>query len=60
MDLDRSFKDQTSRMGDVHHWAWRANRAHEARYIDARDAARCAGGAGGRGAAPRIDDGAAG
>lgn len=42
MNLDRSFKDQTQAMGDLHHWAWRANRRAESTYIDPRDAARFA------------------
>ncbi|GBF94574.1 hypothetical protein Rsub_06689 [Raphidocelis subcapitata] len=40
MGLDRSFKEQTSTMGDIHHWAWRANGANESRYLRPRDAVR--------------------
>jgi protein O-GlcNAc transferase len=38
MGLDRSFKEQTATMGDVHHWAWRANGANESVYLKPRDA----------------------
>jgi hypothetical protein len=38
MDIDRSFKEQTAIMGDIHHWAWRANRPNESIHIDQRDA----------------------
>ena len=37
MGLDRSFKDQTSKMGDIHHWAWRANGANESVYLREAD-----------------------
>ncbi|KAI8470588.1 MAG: hypothetical protein J3K34DRAFT_385246 [Monoraphidium minutum] len=42
MNLDRSFKDQTARMGDIHHWAWRATKRNESVYLNPRDEARFA------------------
>lgn len=40
MNIDKSFKEQTAMMGDIHHWAWRANRPNESVFINPRDAAR--------------------
>jgi hypothetical protein len=42
MDLDKSFKDQTDRLGDVHHFAWRAHHANQTIYLDTRNEERCA------------------
>eukprot|EP01026_Neomeris_dumetosa_P004514 TRINITY_DN1120_c0_g1_i7.p1 TRINITY_DN1120_c0_g1~~TRINITY_DN1120_c0_g1_i7.p1 ORF type:complete len:345 (-),score=39.36 TRINITY_DN1120_c0_g1_i7:207-1241(-) len=38
--MDRSFKDQTEKMGDIHHFAWRARYPNQTEYLDARDAHR--------------------
>ncbi|KAF8072370.1 ALDH10A8 [Scenedesmus sp. PABB004] len=40
--IDQSFRDHTTALGDVHHFAWRANRANESTYLSPRDAARFA------------------
>jgi hypothetical protein len=38
--LDLSFKAQTQRLGDIHHYAWRANRRNETVYLDPGDERR--------------------
>jgi hypothetical protein len=38
--LDQSFRDQTSKMGDIHHFAWRANHRNETIYLNPRDEVR--------------------
>ncbi|GAX80047.1 hypothetical protein CEUSTIGMA_g7486.t1 [Chlamydomonas eustigma] len=35
--LDTSFRDQTTMMGDIHHYAWRAQRRNETFYLNERD-----------------------
>jgi protein O-GlcNAc transferase len=35
--LDTSFKEQTSLMGDIHHYAWRARGLNETVYLDPAD-----------------------
>jgi len=35
--LDTSFRDQTASMGDIHHYAWRAQRLNETFYLYERD-----------------------
>jgi hypothetical protein len=35
--LDTSFKEQTSLMGDIHHYAWRAKGLNETVYLDPAD-----------------------
>ena len=39
--LDQSFKDQTDRMGDIHHFAWRAFHANQTVYLRERDLEKC-------------------
>ena len=39
-DIDKSFKEQTERMGDIHHFAWRAMHANESTFISERDVVR--------------------
>ncbi len=39
--MDETFRDHTTAMGDVHHYAWRANAQNESVYLRPRDAARC-------------------
>ena len=41
MSLDKSFKDQTDQLADVHHFAWRAFDATQTVYLDERDEKRC-------------------
>lgn len=38
--MDESFKVQTDSMGDIHHFAWRANKANESTYLNPRDTIR--------------------
>jgi hypothetical protein len=38
--MDQSFRDHTSQLGDIHHYAWRANHVNETVYTSERDAAR--------------------
>eukprot|EP00879_Flechtneria_rotunda_P027722 GHRR01029709.1.p1 GENE.GHRR01029709.1~~GHRR01029709.1.p1 ORF type:complete len:256 (+),score=63.24 GHRR01029709.1:320-1087(+) len=38
--MDQSFKDHTSQLGDIHHFAWRANHPNETVYQSERDAIR--------------------
>lgn len=40
--IDQSFRLHTAQLGDVHHYAWRANRPNETVHMQARDAIRCA------------------
>eukprot|EP00877_Chromochloris_zofingiensis_P011468 jgi/Chrzof1/6575/Cz19g01180.t1 len=40
--LDESFRDHTKQMGDIHHFAWRANHPNETVYLNPRDAVRFA------------------
>jgi hypothetical protein len=40
--LDRSFKDQTDVLGDVHHFAWRALHLNQTVYLNPRDLEKCA------------------
>jgi hypothetical protein len=35
--LDRSFKDQTHMMADIHHYAWRAKYINQTVYLNERD-----------------------
>eukprot|EP00798_Chlamydomonas_sp_ICE-L_P009431 gene9431-4061_t len=35
--LDTSFRDQTATMGDIHHYAWRAQKLNETVYLHKRD-----------------------
>eukprot|EP01025_Chloroclados_australasicus_P033323 TRINITY_DN3394_c0_g2_i1.p1 TRINITY_DN3394_c0_g2~~TRINITY_DN3394_c0_g2_i1.p1 ORF type:complete len:602 (-),score=77.39 TRINITY_DN3394_c0_g2_i1:347-2152(-) len=35
--MDRSFKDQTDKMGDIHHFGWRARYANQTVYLNPRD-----------------------
>jgi hypothetical protein len=35
--LDRSFKDQTHMMLDIHHYAWRAKHLNQTVYLNERD-----------------------
>ncbi|EIE21972.1 hypothetical protein COCSUDRAFT_66769 [Coccomyxa subellipsoidea C-169] len=39
-NLDRSFQLQTARMGDIHHFAWRARFRNQTIYINKRDGER--------------------
>ncbi|KAJ9523194.1 hypothetical protein QJQ45_023985 [Haematococcus lacustris] len=40
--LDTSFRDQTHTMGDIHHYAWRAQFLNQTRYLDPREEAKVA------------------
>ena len=42
MALDKSFKDQTDQLADVHHFAWRAHHKNQTVYLNPRDLERCA------------------
>ena len=42
MALDKSFKDQTDQLADVHHFAWRAHTLEQTVYLNPRDGDRCA------------------
>lgn len=39
-DLDKSFQVQTEKMGDLHHYAWRARHRNQTAYIAPRDGER--------------------
>lgn len=41
MALDKSFKDQTDQLADVHHFAWRAHHVNQTVYLNPRDRERC-------------------
>lgn len=41
MDLDKSFKDQTDTLADIHHFAWRAHHLNQTVYLNPRDLVRC-------------------
>jgi hypothetical protein len=38
--MDQSFRDHTAMLGDIHHYAWRANHANETVYQLERDEIR--------------------
>jgi len=39
-NMDQSFRDHTTQLGDLHHFAWRANHPNETVYYSDRDGAR--------------------
>jgi hypothetical protein len=41
MALDKSFKDQTDTLADIHHFAWRALHVNQTVYLNPRDLMRC-------------------